>query len=43
MVFVRQWRTPLEQETLEIPAGKIDEDEGSDLKLLALRLVQFSL
>lgn len=37
MIFVRQWRTPLEQETLEIPAGKIDSDEGSDLKEVALR------
>jgi NTP pyrophosphohydrolases including oxidative damage repair enzymes len=37
MIFVRQWRTPLEQETLEIPAGKIDPDEGSDLKEVALR------
>jgi len=32
MVFVRQWREPMEQETLEVPAGKIDQDEGSDLK-----------
>ncbi|MQS74938.1 NUDIX hydrolase [Companilactobacillus halodurans] len=37
MIFVRQWRSPLEQETLEIPAGKIDSDEGSDLKEVALR------
>jgi len=37
VVFVRQWRTPLDQETLEIPAGKIDPDEGSDLKEVALR------
>lgn len=26
-LFVRQWRTPLEQETLELPAGKIDPGE----------------
>ncbi|WP_129044832.1 NUDIX hydrolase [Companilactobacillus metriopterae] len=31
VMFVRQYRTPLEQETLEIPAGKINPDEGSDL------------
>jgi ADP-ribose pyrophosphatase len=37
MIFVRQWRAPLEQETLEIPAGKIDPDEGSDLEEVALR------
>lgn len=37
MIFVRQWRAPLGQETLEIPAGKIDPDEGSDLKEVALR------
>lgn len=37
MIFVRQWRAPLEQETLEIPAGKIDPDEGSDLKEVAMR------
>lgn len=37
MVFVRQWREPMEQETLEVPAGKIDQDEGSDLKEVALR------
>lgn len=37
MIFVRQWRAPLDQETLEIPAGKIDPDEGSDLKEVALR------
>ena len=37
MIFVRQWRTPMGQETLEIPAGKIDADEGSDLKEVALR------
>ncbi|MQS88360.1 NUDIX hydrolase [Companilactobacillus mishanensis] len=37
MIFVRQWRAPLEQETLEIPAGKIDPDEGSDLQEVALR------
>ncbi|WP_125762635.1 NUDIX hydrolase [Companilactobacillus hulinensis] len=37
MIFVRQWREPMEQETLEIPAGKIDQDEGSDLQEVALR------
>ncbi|KRL67907.1 ADP-ribose phosphorylase [Companilactobacillus versmoldensis DSM 14857 = KCTC 3814] len=37
MIFVRQWRAPLGQETLEIPAGKIDPDEGDDLKEVALR------
>lgn len=37
MIFVRQWRAPMAQETLEIPAGKIDEDEGDDLKEVALR------
>lgn len=37
MIFVRQWRTPLDQETLEIPAGKIDPDEGDDLKEVAIR------
>lgn len=26
-LFVRQWRTPLGQETLELPAGKIDPGE----------------
>lgn len=26
-LFVRQWRTPLGQETLELPAGKIEPDE----------------
>jgi NTP pyrophosphohydrolases including oxidative damage repair enzymes len=37
MIFVRQWRAPMQQETLEIPAGKIDANEGSDLKEVALR------
>ncbi|AKP66421.1 NUDIX hydrolase [Companilactobacillus ginsenosidimutans] len=37
MIFVRQWRAPLGQETLEIPAGKIDADEGRDLQEVALR------
>lgn len=27
MVFIRQWRSPLEQVTLEIPAGKIEPNE----------------
>lgn len=28
LVLVRQWRAPLGQETLEIPAGKIEPNEG---------------
>ncbi len=30
MIFIRQWRSPLRKETLEIPAGKIEANENSD-------------
>ncbi|MFD1671151.1 NUDIX hydrolase [Agrilactobacillus yilanensis] len=36
MLFVKQWRAPMRQETLEIPAGKIDLGE-TDPQAVALR------
>ncbi|MCD2255298.1 NUDIX hydrolase [Agrilactobacillus fermenti] len=36
MIFVRQWRAPMQKETLEIPAGKIDLGEKDPHKV-ALR------
>lgn len=36
ILLVRQWRAPMQRETLEIPAGKIDLGE-SDLASVALR------
>lgn len=35
MVFIRQWRAPLGQETLEVPAGKIEPNE--DPSITAMR------
>lgn len=37
MIFIRQWRTPLGKETLEIPAGKIEFNESNDPLLTAQR------
>lgn len=36
LILVRQWRAPMQKETLEIPAGKIDLGE-TDPKAVALR------
>lgn len=36
LVLVRQWRAPLNQVTLEIPAGKIELDE-TDVQTVAVR------
>ncbi|ATW24072.1 NUDIX hydrolase [Candidatus Formimonas warabiya] len=30
IIFVKQYRKPLEQETIEIPAGKLDRGEGPE-------------
>lgn len=37
LVLIRQWRAPLGQVTLEIPAGKIEQDEQDDPLLTAKR------
>lgn len=37
MIFVRQFRKPLEKVILEIPAGKIDPGEGAQPKLTGAR------
>lgn len=37
MLLMRQWRAPVNQETLEIPAGKLDERDGNDMLKTAKR------
>lgn len=37
IILVRQWRAPISKETLEIPAGKLDERDNNDAEHAAIR------
>lgn len=37
MILEQQWRAPVKQVTLEIPAGKVDDRDQGDLRACAVR------
>ena len=38
IILVRQWRAPISKETLEIPAGKLDERDNNDAEHAAIQM-----